>query len=364
MNSHASRIRPHLATLLASIAIAQAGIAQAPPVVANGEAQIIQTLPAGDNPEGIAFDGAGNLYFSNRRIEAGLRVSRVMKIDTGGQITTLATLGASAASSQAVLGLEYAHGYVYAAYASFDPTTHGVWRVDANTGTAQRLAGSVAIFMPNGLAFDPSGRLYVTDSAAGKVWRFPKNPITNPCAVWSANVLLTPVGPHPILPPVGANGIAFYPDATNAAKPATGHFYVANTQRGLVARIPLLTDGSAGAVQLVAASPKLLSIDGIAMDSRGNVYGVIAGFAVLPVLFGIHTSAIVRVEPNAPPAERVVPIPTDGTKFDFPLSIAFGRGQRDQRSVFVTSGDLFSMVFPIGPGPGIAQAGVGITGKK
>lgn len=41
-------------------------------------------------------------------------------------------------------------GFLYAAVTSFDPATHGVWRINPS-GAAQRLAGSNATFFPNAL---------------------------------------------------------------------------------------------------------------------------------------------------------------------------------------------------------------------
>jgi hypothetical protein len=71
----------------------------------------------------------------------------------------LTTLGAG------LLGLAVdASANLYAAVASFNPATHGVWRITRD-GSGARLAGSQAMFFPNALAFDERGNLYVTSSS-------------------------------------------------------------------------------------------------------------------------------------------------------------------------------------------------------
>ena len=61
--------------------------------------------------------------------------------------------------------------------------------------------------------------------------------------------------------------------------------YVANTEKGLVAQIPInVRDGSAGEPTLVAAGPGLATADGLAVDAHGGLHAVIPGHAVLATL--------------------------------------------------------------------------------
>lgn len=49
----------------------------------------------------------------------------------------------------------------------------------------------------------------------------------------------------PDFPPLGANGIAFRHNV----------LYVASTEKGLIAQVPVLPDGSPGALSVVAQGP-------------------------------------------------------------------------------------------------------------
>ena len=63
-----------------------------------------------------------------------------------------------------------APGNVYAALASFDPATHGVWRISPR-GVSERIAALDPAGFPNALAFDERGNLFVSDSLLATIWR-------------------------------------------------------------------------------------------------------------------------------------------------------------------------------------------------
>jgi sugar lactone lactonase YvrE len=308
-----------------------------------GQVETILSLPVGDNPEGIALDKSGNIYVGNRRTEGAGRVNEILRITRDGDVSVFATLPAAVPEADGVLGLDTdPTGNVYAAYVTYDPTTQGVYRI-SQSGSVERLAGSDAISFANALAFDASGNLYVTDSFVGTVWRFGPDWTAE---LWVQDVLLEPLTEDPLGFPVpGANGIAFYPP---------NHLYVANTEKGLIAHIPIeLQGGNAGTPELVAAGFDLFTIDGIAVDTQGDIHGVVPGFTILGTL------PLIRVNPTTGEVTPTVIEVSEAAKFDVPLSLAFGKG-RDKKSVFVTNGDL--PVVPGGPGPGVVQVGVGVCG--
>ncbi|MGH3079353.1 MAG: SMP-30/gluconolactonase/LRE family protein [Gaiellaceae bacterium] len=311
-----------------------------------GEAQFIFGLPAGNFPEGIALDRSGNVYLGNRRLEGTDVTYEILRISPENDVSTLALLGTEAGSDptgRGLLGLATdPPGNVYAAIVSFDPALHGVWRITADGSERSRLQGSEQMGFPNALAFDPRGNLYVTDSFDGAVWRFPHS---ESGSLWIEHELLEPFPFDPAgIPLPGANGIAFSPP---------NHLYLANTEKGLIAHVPVnLSDGSAGEPTLVAQAFELLTVDGLAVDATGQIHGAIPAFVVL------GTSPLVRVDPATGDISTVDP--SEFGEFDVPLSLAFGRGARDQKSVYVANGNFLNI--PGGPGPGITQANVGVPG--
>jgi sugar lactone lactonase YvrE len=159
-------------------------------------------------------------------------------------------------------------------------------------GIVEMLSGTAQIVFANSLAFDSRGNLYVTESYSGSpgaydlggIWRIPRG---GEAALWLRDPLLTGIGYLGF--PIGANGVAYY----------HRDLYVANTDKGLVVRIPLLEDGSAGpptvwkTLQAVAGLPPVQSPfpvmpDGLALDVHGNVYVAV-----------VSRNAVVRVDAEA-----------------------------------------------------------------
>jgi hypothetical protein len=107
---------------------------------------------------------------------------------------------------------------------------------------------------------------------------------------------------------------------------------------------------------VLAQDAALLTVDGIAVDVKGDIYAVMAGSAVignLPLVKVDHvTSAITPLVVDTEELDR----------FDFPLSIAFAAGPWDKKTVFITNGDLPIPTPKEGPGPGVIQVGVGEPG--
>jgi sugar lactone lactonase YvrE len=224
---------------------------------------------------------------------------------------------------------------------------------------------------PNALIFDRAENLYATDSEMGAIWRFPLSEPKRP-APWAQDELLAPFAFDPFGIPLptggvqpfglpGANGIGFYPP---------NHLYVANTEKGLLVHVPIERDGHAGTACIAAGEsvpahlgqwvpdPRLWTMDGIAVDAHGQIYGVVPGFPVLSQLTGLPLSPLVRIDPTRGTVHLV---PTHAERFHVPLSLAFGRTAHDRHRVYVTNAAFFSDLFA-GSGPGLVCAEVGVPG--
>ena len=207
------------------------------------------------------------------------------------------------------------------------------------------------------MTFDTRGNLYVTDSGpvtvpvGGAIWRLPAH--AQAFELWSNDEALAPLPANPLggnAP--GANGIVFFPPNS---------LYVANTEKGQIFRLPIRPDGSAGPAEPVTDFFAVPTIDGLAIDGFGNVYGVLPAHFILPFVGLPPVPPVVRVNPRTGVIERVTQEAFD-VAFDTPLSLAFGTIPGERTSVYITNGDLPLVPFPFGPGPRILRAEVGVHG--
>lgn len=330
-------------------------------------------LPTGEHPEGVAVDRVGNVYVSNRRFAGPVRQAEIIRVSKEGAASVLVKLpDTTDPQGNGVLGLVTDRGgNIYAALDSRDPSSRGVWRVQPDGSTLERLPGSEHMSFPNALIFDAVGNLYATDSQQGAIWRFPLPDPETP-APWIQDELLAPFSFDPFgiplpngdlrpFPLPGANGIAFYPP---------NHLYVANTERGLLVHVPFESDGHAGKARIIAGEPvtsdpeawlpdpRLWTMDGIAVDAEGHIYGVVPGCVALSQVTGLPLAPLVRI--NTASGE-ISGTPAPPNAFHVPLSLAFGRGAQDCQSVYVTNAALLADLFP-GAGPGVVRVELGVPG--
>lgn len=273
---------------------------------------------AGQLPESVTADDAGNLYLT----VAGT----LQKLTVDHQLVTVATLPIPAGA--VTLGVKVGpDGFIYVASAGFTPSPAAafVWRVSP--------LGDVGLFatlppegIPNDLAFDRRGNLYVTDSGLGQIWKI--DPQGNP-QVWFADPLLlgNTQSPIAVVHALGANGIAF--DRSER------HLYVSNTDYGRVVRIGN-HHGRARGIDVVATSDLLLGADGINFDVRGTLYvAVNAGDRIATV-----------------DSDGTVAVLAEGTPLDAPSSVVFGTVCPDRRTLFLTN---FAILRANGIKPGTPQ---------
>jgi len=279
---------------------------------------------AGQNPEGIALDRTGDVFVSISPL------GDLWKIPAG--TTTPEPFGhvdgIVPGRDFGLLGLAVdVFGNVYGAVQSADPAVDGVWRFDRRRGDASRLPGTNAIAIPNGLAFDHTGTLFVTDSAAGAIWRIPWG---GSAQLWLRDPALAGDGSLGLGVPLGANGIAY----------RNGLLTVTNTEHRTV--LAITRSGSIDVVTTLIGNP-----DGVALDVFGNAY----------VAINLENE-IDRVAPGGS-----VDMVASGDPLDFPSSVAFGTAGGQRRTLYGVNfslGEIFGL--PPGFGPAVFTLDVGAPG--
>jgi sugar lactone lactonase YvrE len=315
-----------MALILSSLMVAAfSGIAQA-----DAPVHVVASFDEskGQNPESIAVGRTGTIYVSVSPL------GEVWRLAPGsddpqpfGHVD-----GIVPGRDFGLLGLAIdVFGNVYGAVQSANPAANGVWRFDRWTGDATRLPGTAVIGLPNGLAFDKHKNLYVTDSAAGAIWRIP---FGGTASVWLQDPKLT--GNFSLGIGLGANGIAIQ----------RGLMTVTNTERRTILRISIV-GGRPGSISVLTTLPVGDNPDGVTMDVFGNAY----------VCFNL-ANTVGRITPRGE-----LSVVASGDPLDFPSTVVFGtaRGKRTTLyGVNFSISELFGL--PSGDGPGVFSIPVGVPG--
>jgi sugar lactone lactonase YvrE len=314
---------------------------------------------SGVTPSGLAVDKVGNVYVSIREVRADGQHGLIWRFSPCGEGPSLfAEIGRGEIYGLAAT----ANGDLYAAMGRVG-ADRGVYRVDRE-GQVELLPGTEQIVFANALAFDDRGTLYVTESYSGTppaygpggIWRIPRG---GQAELWLQHPLLS--GINVLGYPIGANGIAFF----------HGHLYVTNCAPGLVLRVPVWPDGSAGELEVwatlqevpespLAGSPIPLMADDVRLDVHGNVYVAVVSRAAVVRINALDKSQETLAAFIFPPSGSPLSAP-----LDFPASLAFGTGKGEMQSLFVTNlglGKVFVPALPW-PGPGLVKIDAGMPGE-
>ncbi len=266
--------------------------------------------PANDSvlnaPTGIAIDGAGNLFIA----DTGNNVIREVSVVTG-TITTIAGDGTSGyggdglAATNASVELNGPTGVTLDAIGNLyiaDTANQRIRRVDASTDIITTVAGNGAVSglgdgkgtysgdtglataaglsLPYAVAFDPSGNMYIPDSANHRIR-----------VVAAVNGAITAASTINTIAGTGQGGNATCPSGlattqtlntpSGVAIDAAGNIYIADTQDSCIRKI----NASTGIISSIAMNGAVAisqsnNIDqaqvyapiGIAVDGLGNVY--------------------------------------------------------------------------------------------
>ena len=229
-------------------------------------------------PSAIVYDPQGNLYIA----ETGNHVIR--KIDTLGQITTIAGTGtqgfsgdngpATAAQLDSPQGLALdAANNLYIA----DTHNHRIRKLTASTQTITTIAGTgtpnfsgdnglasaAELNLPTSLALDSTGNLYLADSANHRIRR-----------ITASTQIITTVAGSGTQRFSGDNGpatAAAIDSPTGLALDAANNLYLADTHNHRIRRI----DASTQTITTIAGDGTLSALalpKGLSVDSTGNLY--------------------------------------------------------------------------------------------
>lgn len=294
-----------------------------------GDVSVLAQVPAPGFPEGIAVQGDRVFVAGPATLGTSInnQASRVWEYSaaSGALTRTFLTEG------ETVLGAEHANSCV-----AFDGngrlyvlnTQIGPYRLDVSTGVQDSYAPPIPDLnpclpadgpqaacttspgvtppLPNDLAFDDAGNLYVTDSMQATIFRIPAG--GGPAQVWFHDYRL--FGPY-----IGVNGLRLSPDRKKI------YLSVTNDLLGIgrIYTLPLVDAPTAADLKtfhnfLLAEGP-----DGIAFGASGKLYVTTA----LP-----GQSGITVLNPDGTQAARIKnPLLSPTKPFDAPANLAFdGQG--------------------------------------
>ena len=287
-------------------------------------------LPAGDVPESMTVDRAGNLYYSDG--------STVHRRTLDGHDSVFATLPIPVFALGVKVGSD---GCVYNTSVSLDPSLDGafVWKTCTAGSVAQVFATLDPLGGPNDLAFDDAGNLFVTDPFLGRVWKVSPH---GQASVWLSDPLLlgNAAAPFLVFHAQGVNGIAFDADKRN--------LYLGVLDYGRIVRVPIRHGERPGTPSVWVSDSRLQGADGIAFDEAENLYVAVN-----------RQDQLVRIG-----RDRRIEVLFQGAPLDGVSSVVFGRGRRDARTLHVAS-SAFNRTFGFQtgtPAPALLETDVRIEG--
>lgn len=270
-------------------------------------AREVAHFPPGTFLESVVADDGGTLYFTT------LMTGRIDRLVPGGQPEPFATLpvGGKPGVPEGVMCLTPGEdGALFVNVIAPGTPHHGVWHLRAGQDPAVYAALPDAV-IPNGLARDDSGALYVADANAGGIWRV--DPQTHAASPWHAGDLLQRrpyIGQYP-----PTNGLQFW----------QGSLYATNSDKALVVRIPVQEGGSAGAAEIHARN---VGGDDLAIDENGILYVTTHPY-----------NSVIRVDRTGAPT--VIATPEQGVVGPT-AAVITGHGRDRKKLYVVTDGGLYN----------------------
>lgn len=208
------------------------------------------SLPAGLGGEGLAIH-EGHFFVGTFSFTAA--DGTILVFDQKGALTQTITVPGLPLVGQ----LAFADDTLFAVAGNPMTGKGSVVRVDLESRAVTTVA--TGFQLPNGLAVDREGNLFVADLSAGTVSKVTPG---GTVSVFASGPLLAPAlvpGGPPF--PLGPNDLAFNAEGTA--------LYVTNVGKGTVVKVEVHEDGTAGGITNSAMVP---TPDGVAFDISGNLY--------------------------------------------------------------------------------------------
>ena len=310
-------------TIIAALTVTTLALSIAPARADHVETVVTFDLAAGELPEGVAVDRRDNVYVS-----LIAPVSEIRKITPSGQQSTLVDLNVGGFGP---LGLAVgAGGAVYAAVATSDPATQGVYRVNSRRDRDAAARNRSDLFPERPRLRPP--RQPVRDRHGRR------RGLADPPR-WLGRAL--DPRPAPRRYRRARRGGPSRRERGIAVAHRRRAIVVSNTELGTLLRIRIRRDGTAGELKVAAEDPALFGVDGIALARSG------AG-----------RCGRERPEHDRPSGWRRVHDDRrcwDG--INGASAVAFG-ARRDRRNLFAVNFGVFSPA----PTPSLLKIAVGVRG--
>jgi len=232
-----------------------------------------------------------------------------------------------------------ADGLIYTTTSSFsaDQPAAFIWRTDPATGVVEQFATLDPSGFPNDIAFENDGSFFVTDPFLGLLYHVDANG-TVTVAVSDPLLRGNPADQAFSTHDFGVDGIAW--------DQAKQNLYVGVLDYGRVVRIPFKCGRGLGKPVVVAESPKLKGIDGIALDRSGTIYAA------------INTQHLIATIDR----RGIVSVYAQSSLFDSPSAVTFGTGHGDKKTAYITNFAINSVLAGVTPHPAILSMPVPVPG--
>ena len=234
-----------------------------------GTVTTFATLPDGAmHPEGITVGPHGKIYVST--FFGGGTEGQIFVFNRSGRLVRQLNV---AGSSPGLLDLAF-HP-ITGELLVLDLGAEQVLKVNPYDGTSSLFTmipnpGGAGTAGPNVLTFDSDGKVYISDSFQGVIWRTEADGsgitawVTDPLLQVFSNSTISPPN-NTAVPPFGANGLAFNNDESA--------MFVANTGNDQIIKIPVTRDSSG----LTAGAPEVFvnsinGADGLIIDKDDNIW--------------------------------------------------------------------------------------------